>query len=332
MLCCIAAVLFAACHGNVDQEEKAALELSADCLTVPADGVSEVTFNVIYGNEDVTSQSEIFCLTTGVALEGNVFTATESGRYTFVARYASLESERFDIEATAVSRFERNVCVMEFTGQWCSWCPDGAKLLQLLVSETYKGQAYALAFHNDDSMSIQAESDLKAVYGWTDYPSYLTDMRDCGSLSGSGCRMSIEKSLYETETHCGVAVSCVNDGGRCKAVAKIFSEKSMEYRMAAYLVEDKVVAEQTVSGNVKDEDYVHRHVVRRMLSSSVSGDALGTVNKDEEITRTYEFEPDPSWNMDNMTVVVLAIDDQGHVNNMNLCAVDGGNADYEKRK
>ena len=332
MLCCIAAVLFAACHGNVDQEEKAALELNADCLTVPADGVSEVTFNVIYGNEDVTSQSEIFCLTTGVALEGNVFTATESGRYTFVARYASLESERFDIEATAVSRFERNVCVMEFTGQWCSWCPDGAKLLQLLVSETYKGQAYALAFHNDDSMSIQAESDLKAVYGWTDYPSYLTDMRDCGSLSGSGCRMSIEKSLYETETHCGVAVSCVNEGGRCKAVAKIFSEKSMEYRMAAYLVEDKVVAEQTVSGNVKDEDYVHRHVVRRMLSSSVSGDALGTVNKDEEITRPYEFEPDPSWNMDNMTVVVLAIDDQGHVNNMNLCAVDGGNADYEKRK
>lgn len=329
---CIIAVLLASCHGNVDQNDKSTLELTADCVIVPADGVSEVTFNVTYGNEDVTSQSEIFCLTIGASLDGNVFAATESGRYVFVARYDSHESEPLEVEATDVSRFERNVCVMEFTGQWCSWCPDGAKLLQLLVSETYKGQAYALAFHNDDSMAIQAESDLKAIFEWTDYPSYLTDMRDCGSLSGSGCRMSIEKSLYETETHSGVAVSCVKDGSIYKATAKMFSEKTMEYRTAAYLVEDKVVAEQTVSGNVKDEDYVHRHVVRRMLSSSVSGDALGTVNKDEEITRSYEFELDPSWNKDNMTVVVLAIDDQGHVNNMNLCAVDGGNADYEIRK
>lgn len=332
LICCIAASLFAACHGNVDQDEKASLLLRADRQSFPADGVSQVTFTVTHGSDDVTSQAEIFCVTTGAALEANVFTTTESGSYVFVARYDSQESERLGVEADAVSRFERNVCVMEFTGQWCSWCPDGAKLLQLLVSEIYEGQAYALAFHNDDSMTIPAEGELKSVFGWTEYPSYVTDMRDCGSLSGSGCRMSIEKSLYETVTHSGVAVSCARDGGKYKAAAKLFSEKSMEYRMAAYLVEDKVIAEQTVSGNVKDVDYVHRHVVRMMLSSSVSGDALGTVNEGDEVTRSYEFEPDPSWNVQNMTVAVLAIDNQGYVNNMNLCAVDGGNADYEERK
>lgn len=332
ILCCIAASLVAACHGNVDQDEMASLLLSADRQSVPADGVSQVTFTVTYGSDDVTSQAEIFCVTTGTSLDANVFTTTDIGSYVFVAKYDSQESQRLEIEADPVSRFERNVCVMEFTGQWCSWCPDGAKLLQLLVSEIYKGQAYALAFHNDDSMTIPAEGELKSLFGWTDYPSYVTDMRDCGSLSGSGCRMSIEKSLYETVTHSGVAVSCARDGGKYKATAKLFSEKSMEYRMAAYLVEDKVIAEQTVSGNVKDEDYVHRHVVRKMLSSSVSGDALGAVDEGEEVTRSYEFELDPSWNVQNMTVAVLAIDNQGYVNNMNLCAVNGGNADYEERK
>lgn len=332
ILCCIAASLVAACHGNVDQDEMASLLLSADRQSVPADGVSQVTFTVTYGSDDVTSQAEIFCVTTGMPLDANVFTATENGSYVFVAKYDSHESERLEIESDPVSRFERNVCVMEFTGQWCSWCPDGAKLLQLLVSETYEGQAYALAFHNDDSMTIPAEGELKSVFGWTEYPSYVTDMRDCGSLSGSGCRMSIEKSLYETVTHSGVAVSCAGDGGKYKATAKLFSESPMEYRMAAYLVEDKVIAEQTVSGNVKDEDYVHRHVVRKMLSSSVSGDALGAVDEGEEVTRSYEFELDPSWNVQNMTVAVLAIDNQGYVNNMNLCAVNGGNADYEERK
>lgn len=332
ILCSIAASLLAACHGNVDQDETASLLLSADRQSVPADGVSQVTFTVTYGSDDVTSQAEIFCVTTGMSLDANVFTATENGSYVFVAKYGSQESQRLEIEAERVSRFERNVCVMEFTGQWCSWCPDGAKLLQLLVSETYEGQAYALAFHNDDSMTIPAEGELKSVFGWTEYPSYVTDMRDCGSLSGSGCRMSIEKSLYETVTHSGVAVSCAGDGGKYKATAKLFSESPMEYRMAAYLVEDKVIAEQTVSGNVKDEDYVHRHVVRKMLSSSVSGDALGAVDEGEEVTRSYEFELDPSWNVQNMTVAVLAIDNQGYVNNMNLCAVNGGNADYEERK
>lgn len=332
ILCCIAAAVLASCHGHVDQDEKLSLLLSADCLSVPADGKSAVTFTVSYGSEDVTDQAEIFCLTTDTRLEGNVFITKEEGRYVFYAKYDSVESDRIEVEGLFVSRFERNVCIMEFTGQWCSWCPAGAQLLQMLVSEVYKDQAYAMAFHNDDSMAIQAESDLKSIFAWVDYPAYVTDMRDCGSLSGSGCRLSIEKSLYDIPTHCGVAVSCVKDNEGFKATARLSSENTMEYRMAAYVVEDKVIAEQTVSGNVKDENYVHRHVVRKMLSSSVAGDKLGVVSRGEEKSVNYDFELDPAWNADNATVVILAIDMEGHVNNMAICEVDGGNTDYEERK
>ena len=106
----------------------------------------------------------------------------------------------------------------------------------------------------------------------------------------------------------------------------------MEYSIAAYAVEDKVIAWQTMSGNSKKEDYVHRHVVRKLISESISGDALGVVNADQEKEHSYEFNVDPSWNLENMSVVVLAIDKDGCVNNVAQCALNGGSVEYEMKK
>ena len=234
--------------------------------------------------------------------------------------------------AGAQSRFERNVCVMEFTGQWCSYCPEGAQLLEFLASDIYPGQVLALAFHNEDDFTIPAEAELANKYKISDYPSYLTDMRESGSLSGSGCRLSIETSLYESQTHSSVAIASQVADGVCQVDAKLFSEKSMEYRMAAYAVEDRVVAWQTTSGNSRNEDYVHRHVVRRMLSESILGDDLGTVEPEQEKEYSFDFNIDPEWNLDNMAVVVLAIDKNGNVNNAAQCALNGGSVEYEMKK
>lgn len=245
---------------------------------------------------------------------------------------ASVDYQMVGDELAAVSRFERNVCVMEFTGQWCSYCPDGAQLLEFLASDIYTGQVLPLAFHNEDDFSIPAESELADKYNIRDYPSYLTDMRESGSLSGSGCRLSIETSLYESQTHSSVAIASQVEDGVCKVSAKLFSEKSMDYRMAAYAVEDRIVAWQITSGNSKNENYVHRHVVRKLLSSSVSGDLLGVVNAEQEKEHSYEFNVDPLWNLENMSVVVLAIDKDGYVNNVAHCALNGGSVEYEMKK
>lgn len=332
ILLSIAAVLSAGCHGTIDQQEKDALELTADCLSVPADGSSKVKFTVTCGDADVTGQAEIECLTTGQVLEGNAFVAETEGKYVFVARYDSQLSESVEVTATFVSRFERNVCVMEFTGQWCSWCPEGAQLLEFLVTEIYPGQVCALAFHNEDDFAIQAEADLRARFTWDSYPAFVTDMRESGNLSGDRCRLSIEKSLYETLTHTSVAVSSEVVGETCQISARLFPEKSMNYRMAAYAVEDRIVAWQTSSSNTISENYVHRHVVRKMLSSSISGDDMGNLSAGQEKAHTYELELDSAWNLENMTVVVLAIDENGHVNNVAQCPLNGGSVEYEMKK
>ena len=235
-------------------------------------------------------------------------------------------------DSTAESRFERNVCVMEFTGQWCSYCSDAAELLEYYASGLYKGQFYTLAFHNNDEFTIQAEAELAKKFSIDDYPSFVTDMRESGKLKDDACRKSIERSLYDTQTHSSVAITSELVDGKCKVNAKLFSEKSMKYAMAAYVVEDDIVAWQTNSSGGKNESYVHKHVVRKLLSKSIKGDDLGTVNADQEVEHSFEFNVDLSWNLEKMTIAVLAIDKNGHVNNMAVCALNGGSVDYETKK
>ena len=239
----------------------------------------------------------------------------------------TLVGDSSDVE----SRFKRNVCVMEFTGQWCSYCPDAAQLLEYYASGMYKGQFHTLAFHNNDEFTIPAEAELSKKFSIVTHPSFVTDMRESGNLTGNACRLSIETSLYETQTHSAVAITSEVTDGKCKVSARLFSEKSMKYAMAAYAVENDIVAWQT-TGTGKDASYVHKHVVRKLLSSSINGDDLGTVNADQEKEHSFEFDVDPAWNLDKMTIAVLAIDKNGHVNNMAVCALNGGSVDYETKK
>ena len=236
-----------------------------------------------------------------------------------------------DAPAVSGAEFQRHVCVMEFTGTWCAQCPDGATVLNYLVDRQYKGKAFALAFHNADEYSIPQEQELQKMFRWSGYPAYVTDMRDMGLLNDGGCDKTIEKSLYDTQTHCGVAVESSYEpaSGTVTVKARLASGKTMNYRLAAYVVEDKVKGRQTLGTGQIKEDYTHRHVVRKMLSSTVLGDGLGEVRDGNEAVRTYTFTPDASWDVENLSVAVLAIDSNGHVNNMAECAADGGEMDYE---
>lgn len=231
------------------------------------------------------------------------------------------------------TKFQKHVCVMEFTGTWCAQCPSGATILNYLVDRAYKGKAFALAFHNNDVYTLPQENELYSIFKWSGYPAYVVDMREdmVGLLNEGGCGTEIDNSLYESVTHCGAAVSCVYDEASKEVTvnARMYSELTMNYRIAAYVVEDKVVGEQTQSTGEVDADYTHRHMVRHMLSSNVRGDALSQVAAGTEAQKKYTFTVADDWNIENLSVAVLIMDDKGHVNNMATCQVDGGLMDYE---
>ena len=310
-----------ACTGTIDPEgdvDDGTLVLIPDVEKFFADGKSVVTFTVMDEDVDVTDDAVVTCMTTGQNVEGAAFSTDKAGEYKFRASYDGKVSQPESVVAMFKSQYERKVCVMEFTGTWCAQCPAGATILNFLASDMYKGEVNVLAFHNDDEYSLPVEQLLAAKYNPSGlYPYYLTDMRDSGELNGNGCSDSIYKSLYETETFCGPSVSCVYDetSGDVSVAAKVISEKTMEFRLAVYVVEDKVVGEQMQGTGTVDKDYVHRHVVRKMLSADYSGDRLGEIAAGNEVDKTYSFKVDPSWKPANVSVVILAIGPDGQVNN-----------------
>ena len=52
------------------------------------------------------------------------------------------------------------------------------------------------------------------------------------------------------------------------------------------------------------------------------------VEKDNEMKKTYEVVLDSAWNLEHTYIYALAIDSDNFVDNMNLCAVNGGQALY----
>ncbi len=324
------ALCAAGCSGTVDDEyDQRELVLKADVEEIVADGKSSVNFTVLYGDEDVTDAASVKCVTDNTDLKGDSFVSEAVGSFVFKAFYKKAESEEVAVRAN--TRFKRRVCVMEFTGSWCSQCPAGAATLDFLVSRTYKGQAFAMAFHNEDVFSIPIEKEFKKLFNIDAYPAYVTDMREVGSLNGGGCSDSIETSLYESETHSSVSLTCGYDAvsGKVSVDSKVFSEKDAQYSLAAYIIEDMVKGEQTIGTGAVEKDYTHRHVVRAMLSSSLHGDALGNIAAGKEMKKSYEFPVDKAWNAENLSVAVLVLDENGEVNNMAVCSVNGDAMEYE---
>ena len=65
------------------------LKIQSDVNRIKADGTEKATFTVLYGEDDVTADAEIYCSNhENVTVEGNTFSSTIVGSYSFRARYA----------------------------------------------------------------------------------------------------------------------------------------------------------------------------------------------------------------------------------------------------
>ena len=346
LLSAVAAIGFvSSCEEPVDSPvdpvpdgQTSVLTLVPDKTSIFADGSDAVTFTVMKDEADVTGKAQI--TVDGLGMTGNVFTASKPGRYAFKASYDGLESETKVIEAVELvkvdSRFEKHVAVWEFTGAWCTFCPSGYSTMNFVVSRNdhYKETVHLMAFHSDSS----GEDDL--AVGETDrimsdmnvgdgFPSFLTELRTSGGLSDGGpFKASLAEAFEDYPSMCGVALASSVSGSSVKTEVRLYPELSSAWRIAVFAVEDNVKYYQK-DGSITHDEYNHRHVVRKILSSSYVGDRLGDLKAGEEVSKTYEFELDPEWNQDNTYVYALAIDYNGHVNNMNICKING-ESDYNR--
>ncbi len=352
------ALMTAGCTGTVDDSS---VTLKADVLEVDLATGEEVRFEVKSGEQDVTADSRIISNLADVPVKGNVFSPDTEGEFTFYAEYEGKQSDGVtvkvsDTRVATESKYERHVNIIELTGAWCINCPDGYQRMNAILNkfsmQKYADKIHIAAFHSNvegkDELAVPQTQDIIKMFKGLAYPAFITDLRNVegnyGILTDAGSgnlQPSIESSFRDYPAHCGVAVSSVMNGDKSKAVVtvKVASEWTSKYRVVLLVVEDYIrYSQKTPIYPDGQDDYQHRHVVRKVVTTyadQFTGEKItefGDIKAGKEASRSWEVEVSDAWNLENTEIYALVLGDDGSVNNMNVCPVDGGNSGYNMKK
>lgn len=345
----IAAAAIFACSGTVDESSLPVLEVSDAEIDLASE--TQAVFTVTYNGTDVTDQSQI--ISTAEGLSANVFAPVAEGSATFYAVYNGLESNEVTVNVVNTdmkieSRFARHTLIAEFTGASCAFCPEGYDNMMLQLSKpamaSYKKNAHICAFHSEemgpDSLAIEATMHIKNMFKNLDLPSYTIDFRDAGALNTDGLagfNAALKASFQEHTPHCGVAVSSTlsEDGSSVEIKVNVTSELTSDYRVVLLVVQDRIVGYQKHGTYGEIHDYKHMHVVRQVVTryaGSFAGEKItddGKIAAGQEATQSWTVQVDRRWVLENTQIYALALDKDGYVNNMNVCAIDGGDSGYD---
>ena len=219
--------------------------------------------------------------------------------------------------------------VFEFTGTWCAMCPSGYIFLKYLIEDWWSHDTvHILALHDstaDDPMGIPVTNTIFTDFGLTGFPAFVVDLRE-GTTEKTEIQPMIESSFRDYPATCGVKMTSTDSSVNIE----LYAAKSGTYRVALYILEDGIVARQNNSGTYKD-DYVHNHVVRKMISSLYEGDRVGEIKAGQKASKSYSFSLDKSWKKENCTLCALVIDSSQTVINAAVCPI-GSSVDYDIKK
>ena len=347
----LSAAVLLSCSGNVDDTSLPVLK--AGDVEIDLASETRTEFTVTYNGADVTGESVISSPTAEV--KGNVFMPQQEGTYTFVAEYSGRLSNEVTVNVIdsapeyVESKYDRHVCVMEFTGAWCINCPEGYDKMMGVLSKPsmakYKENIHICAFHSGlegtDTLAIPATQDVFKLFDGLAYPSFATDLRESGVLTSEGISLfqpSIMASFNDCPAHCGVAVSSTlnPDGTEAEVTARVMSEKTSDYRVVILVVQDRIKGwQKTPMFSEGQPDYNHSHVVRKVVTSysgTFTGEKLtddGRIAAGSEASKTWTVDIDSRWVLENTEIYAIVLDKDGYVNNMNVCHIDGGDSGYD---
>lgn len=316
-----AAILVAACSGQIDPENQLPIEeipaeytapftLSVDKTEVEADGKDVVTFSLKdkYDREMLSDKKALQSINI-VSEEGarvprmqNTASFIANGRYEFSATFKGEKSENtVVVEAKNRAKYEvfhRNVGLFKCTSVWCVACPSLGKSLHNM-SESAKEHSVVLAFHgnfNDrDPFSLYVgDTDLGSYVmgyfrgqGWPTLV-YDMDVAATGAASTTDLEADIMERRIESPATCGIKVTSVAvEGTALKVKATLKSSTGGDYDLACAVLRDGLEFDGGYSIN---DDGIYDEVVVALSESFIGYYKGETVAKDGEISEEFIFD------------------------------------------
>ena len=234
----------------------------------------------------------------------------------FVACDHIAEGDRLIEVVTIPTATTRTVLLEDFTGQRCVNCPTGTEVIEQL-QEAYGDQLIAVGIHSGplgfsgNAKNIGLATDLGDEY----YNHWKLEYQPVGLVNRQGAlnytdwtaevvkqlgfvskiKLELEAKLEAEQIL--IDVKAQNLGGDYKG------------KLQVWVLEDGIVAMQSMPDGTINREYVHNHVLR----TAVNGTWGDTVDLKETETKTmiYTQALDAAWNKDNLSIVAFVYNDDG---------------------
>ena len=332
------------------------LKLVPDKTVIEPNGFDAVSFTVEYDGIDVTDMAAVYNGDGSTA--GLTFATDAEGSYGFYAEYNGERSEMVTIVATSSmpaipddpepenTDFSRKVLLLQFTGTACGVCPYMISALNQLAMSPERDDYVRVACHsyNPDDPAYYS-GPLAVAQEVKGYPHVTFDLdRDVVTISNISIKYLLQQSRTNivTETTnrpalAGIAASSSIVDGSVVVSMSVKVAQTGEYKVAAWLLEDNINAEQANPSGVQGNFNVHNDCLRYAQYTGSGRDAdytgvsLGTVNAGEEEGYTFSIPVEDGWDVDNCHLVLIVTAEDGgsfYVNNAAKCEI-GGTVAYE---
>lgn len=225
------------------------------------------------------------------------------------------EDERL-IEVESHVPTDRNVLLEDFTGQRCPNCPFGADVINQL-EEAYGERLIAVAIHSGP-LGFHGNSTVKGLATDTGddyYNHWNLEYQPVGLINRGAATNytdwvgAVRQEIEKTSDISMDLSATLNDATIDIAVTASVISDTYNGNLQVWVVEDNIVALQSMPDYTNNKDYVHNHVFR----ATVNGEWGETVSisKNSPIAKTYSCPVNTEWEKGNLSVVAFVYDDGG---------------------
>ena len=291
----------------------------------------QVTFKVIYEEEDVTADATIHANYTNEELS-NPYTTTESGELSFYAKYNGIKSKICCVTVTPAYApelpedsnpesydFNQRMLIVDHTGLGCAYCPGVKQAIHDTQEKAeYKDKfnvVYAYTFSSNEVCYSSAARTLWNYYvgvcssgdKLTGYPSFTTNY--CFNYTGKYNLEQRIDDLWVENPAASIAYAAKIEGDKIVVSASVKSSVSQNYKLSLWVLENDIYARQTAA--TADWMNTHSSVMRDaptgVSSSNIAGIDFGYVEAGTTMSRVLEFDlfAATSWKKENFSLIAI---------------------------
>lgn len=206
----------------------------------------------------------------------------------------NVEEEEAVVAESVPGSFVKKVLIEEFSGEWCSNCPDGATIIEGII-QANQSKVYAASVHQGDFLQIPQFNELNSFLSVTAFPrsainrvpaSNTTNGQD-GLLAYSRSQWSahVDKELLKTAiVGLKLNTSITNDKLNVEVVNGANQTLNNVF-LTVYLTEDDIAESSVGSQSGAPNGYVHQEVLVKVLTAA-KGDAI-TLESGVPLIKSY---------------------------------------------